>query len=189
MSAWIPISTGLLAFAGVIFGQIVASDLNTAAKRRDVRRGHIERMTDLLNEDVSWMREYERRSLFLPLEMPTFALGPYYQASAIFQLYFHSELSAQWGDLADARGDLKNAIEDAVLIRVNLAGRSSERNSALTPEQTRPVLEKDRHYYSCFLDVVERASQVAQETIPEESQLKKAWSAASAKLASLLKRG
>ena len=172
MSTWIPILTGLLAFVGAIAGHFVAFDLNTAARRREVRRAQIERLAEFVSEDRTWLRDYRNEALF---GLGKFAPGhaPFDRAKAIYMLYFRPELSAQWTALLQARHEFEAEMDKGYMERLRLALANKQELSATCLPQADLDVVTGKHpaYYEATLQILIAASQVAQETIPEKSQI------------------
>src|SRR6267143_4474125 len=172
MSSWIPVLTGLLAFVGAILGHFVAFDLNTAAKRRDVRRTQIDRFAELVSEDETWMDEFRVEALF---KEGDFARGtePSDKARAIYVLYFGKELSVPMTAFLRARHDYKTALRQGCVDRMGLAVASGKPLSMTTLPQADQdaILAKFEPYYQSILRNLGAASTIVQETLPEKSQI------------------
>lgn len=189
MSAWIPIFTGLLAFAGVILGQIVASDLNTTAKRRDVRRARLDQLGESLTRDIDWMRAINFALTSKPIELPSLETAPFDIATSIFFLYFSSELTEEWNALADLRLRYVTAITDAFKTRKEMAAAGvGGQNPALPNETLQAVNAHSGPYGKAVRVTLLAASKLVDETLPDESQLKNLWRAISARVKGWFKR-
>lgn len=173
----IALFSGLLAFFGAIVGHLVAFDLSTLAKRRDIRRTHIERFAEYLSEDVPWMEQYFRETLFLAGGYPA-TEGPYEKAFALYILYFGEELAEPIKTLQIARHAYQSAMNEGLSTRCALAAQSpggSLTNTRLPDEQLKTITEKFTPYYDASLRCLQAASKIAAATIPEKSQIRTLW--------------
>jgi hypothetical protein len=171
-SVWIPIFTGLLAFVGAVAGHFVAFDLNAAAKRRDVRRAQIERYAEFISEDQTYMDHYKQETLFgtINFEKET---APRDKAYAIFMLYFATELSRTMNQFITARLEYQFALNNGYVARLQVAAANNQPlEHDRVPQATIDVIQaKYPHYYKAIVDNLDAASKIAQETIPEKSQI------------------
>lgn len=185
MDVLIALLTGALAFIGAVFGHFVAFDLNTAAKRRDIIRNHIERYAELISKDEAWLSDYKNALLFGKGKSST-SDAPHSEAYALFIMYFQSRLSEPMLELIKARSDYEAAIDGCWAERLTLAKAKLQANAAnpvlMTAEAAISVsilpkssIEKTQEfhgpYYLATLKCIKAASVVAHETIPEKSQI------------------
>ncbi len=172
MSVWIPILTGLLAFVGAIAGHFVAFDLNSAAKRREVRRTQIERFAEFISEDQTWMNNYRNEALF---GQGNFQPGtsPRDKAFAVYRIYFAAELANTMNAFVQARYEFEAAIDAGYLARLQTVGATGQSLSitVLPRGEIDLIMAKYRPYYQGIVDNLDAASTIIQETIPEESQM------------------
>lgn len=171
-SVWIPIFTGLLAFVGAIIGHFVAFDLNSAAKRREVRRAQIERYAEFMSEDQTWMARYQHETLFGQVDFQK-DTAPHDRALAIFMLYFVTELENTMKRFIVARMEYEAAIVGGYIARAQAAAATNQSIQQAKAPQTNIDLIHAKHgpYYKAIVDNLEVASKIAQETIPEKSQI------------------
>jgi hypothetical protein len=178
-SLGVALLSGILAFFGAIVGHFVAFDLNTKGKRRDVRRGHIERFAEHLSEDETWLDRYRQESLFLEGKKPI-DTAPYDKAFALYLLYFGVELAESMEALQEARFAYLDAMNRGLLARMELAAKTSAPSLAriaLPAAEVKSIIEKFGPYYEGLLRCLAAASNIAIATIPEESAIKNWWDA------------
>lgn len=173
MSAWIPILTGLLAFVGAIAGHFVAFNLNAAAKRRDVRRAQIERFAEFISEDQTSMDKYRQQALYGKIDYFQTETAPADSAFAIYMLYFSTELTNTMSPFITARQEYKTAMGQGFGRRLSAATATMQplSSTVLPKADTDSIMAKYPPYYQAILDNLGAASKIAQETIPEKSQM------------------
>jgi hypothetical protein len=188
MSSWLPVITGFLAFLGAIAGHFVAFDLNAAAKRRDVRRSQIERLAEFISEDQTWMDNFRQIALFGDGEFQT-STEPSDKAFAIYTLYF-GELTHTMEPFVTARHEYKKALREGYGARLQAAREHNQplASTALTDAEVDAISEKYAPYYGSLLGILDAASKVAEETIPEKSLLVRWWEDKCAKVARAFSR-
>lgn len=177
MSVLVALLSGVLAFLGAVVGHFVAFDLNSNAKRRDVRRTQIERMAEFLSEDVSWTDTYSKALVFGE-ERTAKDAAPYDKAFAIYVLYFGSELRANMEDLVKARHEYIKAIDAAHIERLDTAfkNKTDLATTRSTDKARENVLNSYKPYYRAILACLLRSSEIVEGTIPAQSTLRRAWS-------------
>lgn len=118
-----------------------------------------------------------------------YAASPFDRAYGLVCLYFVSELGKVWNAPAEPRDTYVDAIDDAAVKRVRAAMAKNVNVTDIdVPQSTADaVIELGHKYRQTVLDCLSVAYEIAQETIPKESQMTKAWTAAPEKVTEWLK--
>lgn len=171
MNGWIPILTGMLAFAGVIAGHIVSFNLNSAGKRRDVRRAQLDRFAEFVSEDESCIEAFRTEALWGEGHFREGELEPSDRARAVMALYFRNELGSVFLGFLKARLDYKQALRHGFIQRRRLAATSGKSltETMLSDKEVEGIQSNFGPYYIALNECLDTASTLLEGTIPERS--------------------
>jgi len=163
----------LFALAGSVLGHFLANDLDSARKRRDVRREKIEQFADLMVKGTDW---FDQRCIEATTRGNMSLTGdPFHLARAIAEMYFAGELDL--GELLKTRRDLIAELGKTFTARAARAIAEDRRldDTPPTDEEGDAINAAYSRYTEEFQRSMAVARVIVRETLPADSETGKAW--------------